>query len=273
MLHLHVQSIPFGFKVSESLTQCQETIISLAGMLAGTVVVSHVTTPLATWFSLLSLLALHLYLNYRAVRAVHMTTLNRQRASIVFSVLQTRLLAPQAPEAAPLALLSPRAVAQTEWIFVMDGELCYYHPLPASTSLKPHIHRHAQLGVPLARLIRAVERVEPASIAELMGVFADERYLVWLDPHDNVVLICVKEGADARDLLKAWAVAFHLASYPGHIMGKHWTEAVKGHGQVLREVNEVWNEWAQELERAGWDLSISSLETGKARRLRLRKDE
>lgn len=56
-------------------------------MLTGSLVISHITTPITTWLTLLSLLTLHLFLNYLAVRSVQMTTLNRQRANIVFSAL------------------------------------------------------------------------------------------------------------------------------------------------------------------------------------------
>ncbi|KAL1968860.1 hypothetical protein VTN77DRAFT_1221 [Rasamsonia byssochlamydoides] len=65
----------------------QETIISLLGMLVGSIVVSHVTSLPVTWTALIFLLFLHLGTNYRAVRAVQMTSLNRQRANIVFSTL------------------------------------------------------------------------------------------------------------------------------------------------------------------------------------------
>ncbi|OKO93947.1 RUS1 family protein -like protein [Penicillium subrubescens] len=53
----------------------------------GSVVVSHVTRFTTTWIALLTLLALHLSLNYAAVRSVQMTSLNRQRANIVLSAL------------------------------------------------------------------------------------------------------------------------------------------------------------------------------------------
>lgn len=51
----------------------------------GSMVISYITTPITTWITLLILLSVHLALNYKAVRAVQMTTLNRQRANIVFS--------------------------------------------------------------------------------------------------------------------------------------------------------------------------------------------
>lgn len=53
----------------------------------GSVIVSHITGFKMTWAALLFLLASHLSLNYAAVRSVEMTSLNRQRASMVFSAI------------------------------------------------------------------------------------------------------------------------------------------------------------------------------------------
>lgn len=66
--------------------QSQETVITLMGMLVGSVVVKYVEGDgLHMWLTVLVLLALHLYTNYRAVSCVVMRTLNRQRTNIVFS--------------------------------------------------------------------------------------------------------------------------------------------------------------------------------------------
>ena len=66
----------------------QETVISLLGMLVGSVVVSWVTTPIATWTTLILLLSIHLETNRRAVRAVKLRTMNRQRATLVYHYLR-----------------------------------------------------------------------------------------------------------------------------------------------------------------------------------------
>ena len=72
-------------------TPSQETIISLMGMLAGSLVVSYISSKWATWTAMIILLAIHLGTNYLAVRAVCMQTLNRQRANLVFSGLLEQL--------------------------------------------------------------------------------------------------------------------------------------------------------------------------------------
>lgn len=62
----------------------QETVVSLMGMLAGTLLVKLVDGPTAVWTWMTILVGVHLFTNYCGVRAVKMRTLNRQRATIVF---------------------------------------------------------------------------------------------------------------------------------------------------------------------------------------------
>ncbi|KAK8134150.1 hypothetical protein PG984_006162 [Apiospora sp. TS-2023a] len=61
----------------------QETVITLFGMLAGSLFVHVVEGRQAVWCWMLILIGIHLWTNYKAVCSVQMHTLNRQRASIV----------------------------------------------------------------------------------------------------------------------------------------------------------------------------------------------
>lgn len=61
----------------------QETVVSLMGMLAGTLLVKLVSGRTAVWAWMVVLVGVHLWTNYCGVRAVKMRTLNRQRATIV----------------------------------------------------------------------------------------------------------------------------------------------------------------------------------------------
>lgn len=62
----------------------QETVVSLMGMMAGTMLVRLVEGKKAVWCWMIILVGVHLFTNYSGVRAVKMRTLNRQRATIVF---------------------------------------------------------------------------------------------------------------------------------------------------------------------------------------------
>ncbi|KAI0602345.1 vitamin B6 photo-protection and homoeostasis-domain-containing protein [Biscogniauxia sp. FL1348] len=63
----------------------QETVISLLGMLAGSLFVRVVHGRLAVWAWMAALVSIHLWTNYQAVRSVQMRTLNRQRATLVIT--------------------------------------------------------------------------------------------------------------------------------------------------------------------------------------------
>lgn len=62
----------------------QETVVSLLGMLVGTLLVKLVSGRTAVWCWMVVLVGVHLFTNYMGVRSVHMRSLNRQRATIVF---------------------------------------------------------------------------------------------------------------------------------------------------------------------------------------------
>ncbi|KAJ2895717.1 putative diphosphomevalonate decarboxylase-like protein [Zalerion maritima] len=62
----------------------QETVVSLMGMLAGTILVHYVHGGTAVWVWMVLLVSMHLAMNYRAVCAVEMDTLNRQRAVLLY---------------------------------------------------------------------------------------------------------------------------------------------------------------------------------------------
>ncbi|KAI2632149.1 vitamin B6 photo-protection and homoeostasis-domain-containing protein [Hypoxylon sp. NC1633] len=61
----------------------QETVISLMGMLAGSLFVQVVHGREAVMAWMIVLVSLHLWTNYQAVRSVHMNTLTKQRLSII----------------------------------------------------------------------------------------------------------------------------------------------------------------------------------------------
>nr|ALM31986.1 decarboxylase_GME6290 [Daldinia eschscholzii IFB-TL01] len=61
----------------------QETVISLLGMLVGSMFVHVVHGKIAVGISMVLLVVVHLWTNYQAVRAVQMRTLNRQRLTII----------------------------------------------------------------------------------------------------------------------------------------------------------------------------------------------
>ncbi|KAF1928655.1 DUF647-domain-containing protein [Didymella exigua CBS 183.55] len=239
----------------------QETVISLLGMLAGSLVVSWVTTPMATWATLIALLSVHLAMNYAAVKAVSMTNLNRQRANIVFS----HLLDAKEPR-----VLSPKEVSEQERVFERDGVLRYGN----------EIIGHCRIGISLQSLFGGMSLAGstkagafkdlPIKLPDFLEIFEREGYILW---HNNIqtreVLIVLKKGCTAIDHLKAWVHALMLvrmrSQAPSSFRGPE-DEALNAQRLVellhtLRQSKELFNKYTPALRSAGWDLDTAALET------------
>ena len=239
----------------------QETVIGLAGMLAGTLVVGRVTAPVTVWAAVVGLLAVHLAMNYRAVCAVRCRVLNRQRAGLVLSGLLA------APADAPRVAMTPAEVAVRERVLEMGGELRWCGG--------PALGR-AEIGVPLARIVGAVGGAgkggaEPR-LSHLQDVMAGEGHMLWWDGRQERALLVLKQGVSAEGQLKAWAHALLVA--------REWSEGKadeksRGPGEVLRLVtstlealNRRWAREVKEMRERGWDVDTASLETRPGTRVR-----
>lgn len=227
----------------------QETVISLLGMLTGTFVVSHITSPSATWSALTLLLAIHLAMNHAAVRAVCMKTLNRQRANIVVSALiETG------------KVLTPEEVSAKEKIFEKEGALRWCD----GTYLG-----HCTFGVSLRDLTARLGTQHKSSVAirnlqiqpgDLFDVFKQEQYLLWYDKGSRQVLIVLKKDASTLYQLKAWMHAILIAKVSEDCSIHRLRETLTKTSELLKSHHE-------KLVRAGWDLNTVALETRSSDRI------
>lgn len=221
----------------------QETVISLLGMAAGSIVVSWVTTPVATWAVLIFLLSLHLAMNHAAVRAVTMRSLNRQRATILFSHLQ-----------AHGSVLTPGQVSVKERIFEHDGVV---------RDANDKILGNCKIGVSSMELLEKLARVPPnkqsmrvstEEMVKLSSEFEHEAYVILtLNEPVRQAYVLSKTNSTARTQLKAWyhaVVALHSQA-----------------GQGPRVPAEIWAPIETKLQDAGWDLDVAALETRPACRV------
>ncbi|RAK98377.1 RUS1 family protein [Aspergillus ibericus CBS 121593] len=277
----------------------QETIISLIGMLVGSVVVSHVTSFAATWITLLMLLALHLSLNYAAVRSVQMTSLNRQRANIVFSTILssdqelTHLTLPESTKQPPTQshpqlawkTLSPAQVAKQEKIFERDGIL-RWSPAPTTTSApSSQVLGYCRIGISLQHFLISCPSF-PLSVstgtlrtaiplAHLTALYNKEDYILYLTNsgksrtwHANILL---KNTSTAQSQLKSWAHAL-LAT---RVLSMPTSDNVEVEGimDVLNRTLDFLNNderfvrYVTALTEKGWDLNVAALETRSGRRI------
>lgn len=225
-------------------------MISLLGMLASTInargqwltspqagsaVVAYISSPAATWTTLLLLLALHLCLNYLAVRAVTMRNLNRQRANLVLS----HLLAHD-------KVLTPAQTARLEVVFERDGVLRW---------LGGEVLGQATIGVGIRELLGGGEG--SLDLYALRELFKDEEYLLSASSRGSVV-IALKRGCSARGQLKAWLQALILAKDASSVKDKDKVAVASS----LARTRAVWGEFVARLASGGWAVDDAVLETG-----------
>ncbi|KAI5359758.1 putative Root UVB sensitive family [Septoria linicola] len=238
----------------------QETVISLAGMLFGSWVITWVKTPFATWTALILLLSIHLETNRRAVRAVKMHTLNRQRATLVYHHLRKGHVP------------TPAEVASQERIFERDGVL---------RSKDEAIIGHCSIGAPLSRLLAAIGdeqqttkavRVDETKLNQILSVYESSEHLLWLDKTSTKkraeIFVVLKKQADFKTLTIAWwqALAFaeSLRAVPLDVSitaPERISQLAEIVRKALGEVNKLWDLYHDQLEQLGWDMSSPALET------------
>lgn len=237
----------------------QETVISLMGMLVGSIVVQWITSPIATWTTMILLLSVHLETNRRAVRAVSMQTLNRQRANLVYHHLRQGHVP------------SPKEVSQQEHIFEQPGVL---------RGLQGEALGYCQLGAPLSAFLQSIApphsvtkstSVPGSALTKLLTPFDDKNYLMWYDPlsisRKVNVSIALKQGAVPRDQLTAWWHAVALAEASHRQTSKSASERNEPQVGTLLEqsmasASELVLRYEKPLRELGWDLDTGALETG-----------
>lgn len=198
--------------------QSQETVISLMGMLAGSLVVGVVKGEgVAMWAVVATLLTLHLWTNYRAVSSVVLKSLNRQRANIVFSDIhkslaelkQTAQVDVNFDMSLSRLLLTPKKVARRENILEPDGAVrnsdgkiigyAYFDGFETISSNAQNLN---------------------ISITELVKVTSDWGYIIWYQVLDNkltrVYITLLDEDNSSSTTgsgdLRAWAHAYLIAN-------------------------------------------------------------
>ena len=232
--------------------------MSSDGFKAGSVVVSYITSPLATWVCLVMLISIHLATNHAAVTAVSMRSLNRQRANILFSNYFDGK-----------GTLTPEAVSRHEHVFEWDGVLRWQGSSPFGK---------ARIGVSLQDILKAPAHNVTGAIRDinsilksLIKIHRDEAYLLWYDAPQKTVFIILKEESTPKVQLKAWAVGLCVA---------HRLESVEAISATTGKIFEVienalveisgqWSTCMDQIQTAGWDVDVASLETASGKRIRL----
>ena len=248
----------------------KETVLALLGMLVslctdamllpvlcifsklGTLIVPHLTTPWTIYTTLLVLVGLHLAINYIGVRGLVLRTLNGQRTWIAWSAyMHTQ------PGRAP----TPDEVASLERIFERPGAFRD----PRSGVLLGH----CTIGSSFSEILSG-----PIPL-RLLELFKDERYLLWFDrrcllrPESPSVEgflrlhICLKDGYNTEDQLKAWIHAAELCrviSVRRNVSGV--IDALEILEETHQKVVELIPDFVNKMRALGWNTHDCTLLSG-----------
>lgn len=236
----------------------QETVISLLGMLVGSWVITWIEGSAATWTALIMLLSIHLETNRRAVRAVKMQTMNRQRATLVFNELQQDRIP------------APVDIATQERIFEWDGIL---------RSSNQRGLGHCTVGAPLSRLINSIAdkqtsthavKVQEGKLEQVLRMYEKSRYILWYDastsPGRASLFLVLKKEADPADVIVGWWQALIFANGLADGREKEVDFAAMLQ-QSLGQARKLLDKHRENLQGYGWDLRVASLETSAGSRV------
>ncbi|KAK3312614.1 vitamin B6 photo-protection and homoeostasis-domain-containing protein [Apodospora peruviana] len=214
----------------------QETIVSLLGMLVGSLVVRMVEDKQVVWMLMVVLVGVHLVMNYRAVRSVQMRTLNRQRATIVFRewLDSSTILSPAQVSARESILFRGRGNMSSKTgdytgycDFGTYGDIMVFNPLG--------YHRYD---------------------------FETETYFlgIWHRGGNFIMRIALKEGANVSPL-NAWFDAVNHAYY----FDEGLKDGLQSHYENEMPLGYISEEQKKTIFEAltakGWDLTTNGLET------------
>ncbi|TVY44262.1 RUS1 family protein-like protein [Lachnellula subtilissima] len=260
----------------------QETIISLLGMLVGSLVVSHISSKWATWSVMIALLAIHLGTNYLAVRAVSMRTLNRQRANIVssniFETVYQKIHAakeqsPSDTELLSIMIPSPEEVSVKERVFEKDGVLRWKGRKPLG---------YCRIGVDVRTILNLFGKPNRSSgsysedqsvtFAKLLDIYKEDGYIMWYDEPRKTFLIVLKDTAQTTTHLQAWMHALYHAEASN--LGRLQDEetVLDALASTKTYVAKVLDHFAvfEELQKAGWDIETGAMETKSGTRIKVK---
>jgi hypothetical protein len=221
---------------------------------------------------MIALLAVHLGMNYLAVKAVSMRTLNRQRANLVFCSLYEKFFQSKDSKADSLVgFPTPDEISVQERVFERDGVL---------RGQGDKILGYCQIGVPLRAILdlfgqpdettRSYTGTTPQNISKLMDIFQDEGYILWYDEPRKRFLICLKFPSNTETQLRAWMHALFMAvQIQSGLKGKAVIDVI---GNTRREFRTRMEKYKilESLGEVGWDLDTAALETLSGTRIRIK---
>lgn len=223
----------------------QETAVGLVGLLVGTLVVKSIEDHASVVCLMILLVFAHLWMNYLAVRAVSMNTLNRQRATILF---QHYLKAQK--------ILTPAQVAQQESIL-------FWSPVTSNKFGKPVAI--LELGKSYYSAMFNSHRIDSASDSYSRILICDRQ-----PGQIRPIRMLLFDETSAQDIIGVWFKAVEIAWAMDKTTG--YDEEVKsqfGAKAGPYEHRRLHTSFWKALKDAGWDLSSQAIDTGTPVRFRI----
>lgn len=242
----------------------QETAVGLIGLLAGTLVVKFVENHNSVVCLMVLLVLGHLYVNYLGVCSVNMTTLNRQRATVLYSeyIRGGRVL-------------SPKEVAKRENILFWDTAV-------------PNIHGEKVAHIEIAESFEHArsfrkDTTKPYLVDRNMYTLFITRRIS--DGFTNIRIL-LWDKAEPGHITDAWFDAMDIAGMlekgKGYTDGIHRNVVAQNGMEGFAEGSTGFKkphrrELLSEMPRLGWDFASPAFETGAPVRVRVQpahqKDE
>ena len=275
----------------------QETVVSLIGMWVGGLVVSRIHDTFETWCCLIPLLAMHLWANWKAVKSVRLTSLNAERADILFSALLKS------------HVKGLDEVGEEESILSMGKIL-------------PRRFNALQIGVSVADFVSHLpgegsnDSQKYTNFVQLLQMFQDEDYVLWYDVETKYGSALLREKASAETQAKALCHLLRMSTqlrafsqnsggieqresevkdqmllegFPEKVIkstntssntkanapGRSVSASSARHrsfqliSETLEQNRQEWKRVADEAKGAGWDLSLTNLGGGRCNRIRI----
>ncbi|XP_060527963.1 RUS family member 1 [Cylas formicarius] len=164
----------------------QETVVNLIGSFASIFLLNYFTDSTSEWLLILSLIILHLYTNYMAVKSLVFKNFNNQRIAIV---LKTFLTVGTVP--------SPSKVNSNEAILHGFDQtvkrICGFEIILGESISKP------------------LKLYTVAELKQILSVYEQEKYLLLVHSEKRKIYVSFEHGENARDVIAAYFHAVLLA--------------------------------------------------------------
>lgn len=219
----------------------QETAVGLVGLLVGTVVVKYIESHRSVVLLMAALVLGHLWVNYLGVCSVHMTTLNRQRATIFFKeYLKTG------------KVLNPSEVALRENILFWDSRTRNQEGQPVARIEFAESYKHALEGMHSTKVIDGRQQTHILSAPTHGGGL-------------STIKILLHDSSEPLTAVQAWFFAMEVCWH----MEKNGEFTRELEKPEARDMVSAKAELYEKMEAFGWNLDAQAFETGAPVRIRI----